>query len=494
MGLRSRKHLDLTAPDDQQSQAPADTAPAIPRRGLLDRDWQTALIVLLTLLASVAVLWVVWQLVSPILHTLVLFALAAVLAFALSGPVDLLSHRLGNRLFSIVAVYFLVALVVVGGLTVIAGPFVRQATDLAAALPQYANDLQARAPEVQTTLGQYGIQTDIDQLKAQAVAAIQQGGTDVLKNLVGTVAEVGGMILDIVLALVISLYLLVDGPRFSERSVAIIPPRHRAKALFLRDNVSRVLGGYLRGQLTLALIIGVLAGLGTALLGLPYAVVLGVLAGLFELVPMFGPILSVVPAILVALFMPFPTVVWVLLFFLAIQQVENNVLAPRISMSPGVEGALRNAGRLIQEGGATAVKIEGGAAVAPAGPQPITRGTSSGVSRAFCTACHPTAIGSVSAALAADSPFGRAGLRRLRIGIRPDRDQGLGAAAQRQRHDLRAQWLEVRSVILCAGQRVGRDLHLSRDFGGRQSRCCADHLCAAGLARDEFSSNHCPAP
>jgi predicted PurR-regulated permease PerM len=139
------------------------------------------------------------------------------------------------------------------------------------------------------------------------------------------------MILDIVLALVISLYLLVDGPRIGKRSLAIIPSQHRVKALFLQDNTSRVLGGYLRGQLTLALIIGILAGVGTALLGLPYAVVLGVLAGLFELVPMFGPILSVVPAVLVALFMPFPTVVWVVLLFLVIQQVENNVLAPRIS-------------------------------------------------------------------------------------------------------------------------------------------------------------------
>ena len=309
----------------------ADTATPLPRRGLMDRDWQKALVVLLTVLVSVALLWVLWQVVSPILHTLVLFGLAAVLAFALSGPVDMLTPRVGNRILAIVAVYLLVGVLVVGGIILIAGPFVRQASDLASALPQYANDLQARAPEVQTTLGQYGIQTDLDQLKAQAASAVEQGGTDVLKNLVGTLAEVGGMILDIVLALVISLYLLVDGPRFGERSLAIIPPQHRAKALFLQDNVSRVLGGYLRGQLTLALIIGLLAGVGTALLGLPYAVVLGVLAGLFELVPMFGPILSVIPAVLVALFMPFPTVVWVLLFFLAIQQLENNVLAPRIS-------------------------------------------------------------------------------------------------------------------------------------------------------------------
>jgi predicted PurR-regulated permease PerM len=309
----------------------AEAAVPLPRSGLLDRDWQKVLVVLLTLLAGVALFWVLWQVISPILHTLVLFGLAAVLAFALSGPVDMLARRIHNRLLAIVAVYLLVGIVVVGGIILLAGPFVRQASELASALPQYASDLQARAPEVQTTLGQYGVQTDLDQLKAQAASAIQQGGTDVLKNLVGTLAEVGAMILDIVLALVISLYLLVDGPRFGTRSLAIIPPQHRAKALFLQDNVSRVLGGYLRGQLTLAVIIGVLAGVGTALLGLPYAVVLGVLAGLFELVPMFGPILSVVPAVLVALFMPFPTVVWVALFFLVIQQVENNVLAPRIS-------------------------------------------------------------------------------------------------------------------------------------------------------------------
>jgi predicted PurR-regulated permease PerM len=154
----------------------ADAGTPLPREGLLDRDWQKALVILLTLLAGVAALWVIWQVVSPILHTLVLFGLAAVLAFALSGPVDMLTHRLGNRLVSIVAVYLFVGMVVIGGIIVLAGPFVRQASDLANALPQYASDLQARAPELQTTLDQYGIQTDLDQLKAQAASAVQQVG------------------------------------------------------------------------------------------------------------------------------------------------------------------------------------------------------------------------------------------------------------------------------------------------------------------------------
>jgi predicted PurR-regulated permease PerM len=318
-----------------QAQAPAsvaiDNGVVVARRGLMDRDWQKVLVVFLTLLAGLALTWVLWQVLSPISHTLILFGLAAVLAFALSSPVTMLTGRVGNRLVAIVVVYLLVGTVVVGGLTLLAGPFVRDATALSSALPHYAADLQARAPEVQTALGNYGIQADLDQLKARAAVAVEQGGSEVLKNLVGTLAEVGGIILDIVLALVISLYLLIDGPRFRVRILALVPSQHRPKALFLEDHVSRVLGGYLRGQLTLAVIIGVAAGVGTGLLGLPYAVVLGVLAGLFELVPMFGPVLSVVPAVIVALFMPFPTVVWVIQFILAIQQIENNVLAPRIS-------------------------------------------------------------------------------------------------------------------------------------------------------------------
>jgi predicted PurR-regulated permease PerM len=297
----------------------------------MERDWQKVLVALLTVLAGLALLWVLWQVIRPIQHTLILFGLAAVLAFALSGPVNMLALRVNSRLAAIIAAYLLVGGGLVGGLVLLAGPFVRDATALIGALPQYAADLQARAPEVQNTLDGYGIQADLDQLKARLTVAVEQGGTDVLNNLVGTLAEVGGIILDSVLVLVISLYLLIDGPRFRTRSLALVPLRHRPKALFLEDHVSRVLGGYLRGQLTLAIIIGVAAGIGTGLLGLPYAVVLGVLAGLFELVPMFGPILSVVPAEIIALFMPFPTVIWVLFFFLAVQQLENNVLAPRIS-------------------------------------------------------------------------------------------------------------------------------------------------------------------
>ncbi len=307
--------------------SPVDHAP-LPRRGLLDRDWQKALVVQLALLAGLALLWVLWQVISPLLHTILLFALGGVLAFALAVPIDRLAAKIGHRAAAIAVVYLLVAVVVVGGLTLLAGPFAAQASALVGDLPRYATELQTRLPQLQDLLAGYGVQTDV---KASATTAVEQAGTEVLKQLLTKVAELGGVVFDALLVLVISVYFVAGGAQFRQRTLALVPPGQRDRALFVEDNVARVLGGYLRGQLTLAAIIGVATGVGMTVLGLPYALVLGVLAGLFELVPMFGPILSAVPALIVALFLPLPTVVWVLLFFLAIQQIENNVLAPRIS-------------------------------------------------------------------------------------------------------------------------------------------------------------------
>jgi predicted PurR-regulated permease PerM len=298
---------------------------------MLDYDWQKALVVLLTVLVAVVLLWVAAQLLRPIFRTLLLFGLAGVLAFVLASPVAALAGRIHSRLGAIIAIYLVFGGAVIAGLMLLAGPFVGQASALLGDLPRYAGELEARSPELETTLGRYGISANLADLKAKAAAAVQDGGTEVLGHLVGTLAEVGGVLVDVLLGLVISFYLLLDGPIMRRRLLALIPAEHRSKALFLEEHTGRVLGGYLRGQLVMAVTIGIAAGLGCWLLGLPYALVLGVLAGVFELVPMFGPILSAIPALLVALFLPFPTVLWVLLFFFLIQQVESNILGPRIT-------------------------------------------------------------------------------------------------------------------------------------------------------------------
>ncbi|HEX3246719.1 MAG TPA: AI-2E family transporter [Chloroflexota bacterium] len=323
---------DAGVPDPDTSTMPIEDDPLpLPRRGLLERDWQKALVVLLTVLVALVLIWVAMQIVRPFLPTLLLFTLSGVLAFVLAAPVDALAAHARSRLVAIITVYLLFGVTLVGGLMLLAGPFVGQASALLNDLPRYAGELEAHSPELESALGQYGLRANWDDLKVRAATALQEGGTEILGRLVGTVAQVGGLLVDTLLALVISFYFLLDGPTMRRRLLALIPPDHRGKALFVEANAGRVLGGYLRGQLAMAGTIGAVAGLGCSLLGLPYALVLGVLAGLFELVPMFGPILSAIPAVVIALFLPFPTVLWVVLFFFVVQQIESNVLGPRIT-------------------------------------------------------------------------------------------------------------------------------------------------------------------
>jgi predicted PurR-regulated permease PerM len=308
----------------------SDKAPPLDLNRSVYLDWRNALVIMLTILAGLALTWVLWQVIRPIQHTLLLFGLAAALAFAFSGPVDALTRRPGDRAIATVVAYALFGALVLGGVALLAGPFVAQASDLTSALPIYANGLRSDLSEAQARLGEYGMRTIADQFETRATSAAEQAAESVLTNLAATVGEASGWVTDVMLTLVISVYLLIDGPRFAERAMTFLPRRHRTKALFIQEHAVRVLGSYIRGQLTLAVLVGVAAWIGTAALGLPYAVVLGVLAGLFELVPMFGSVLSAVPAIIVALFMPFPTVVWIIVLFMVIGQVENNILEPRI--------------------------------------------------------------------------------------------------------------------------------------------------------------------
>ena len=94
--------------------------------------------------------------------------------------------------------------------------------------------------------------------------------------------------------------------------------------------VEEKLGGWVRGQLLLMLAIGFMAGIGYSVIGLPNPILLGVISGLFEIVPMVGPFLAFAPAVLVALAMDPGKAVVVAVYALVIQQIESNILVPRV--------------------------------------------------------------------------------------------------------------------------------------------------------------------
>lgn len=135
---------------------------------------------------------------------------------------------------------------------------------------------------------------------------------------------------DALIVLVVSVWLLADGPRLRDALADWLPARERAVFSFAVDAVVVVFGGYVRAQLLMALLIGVLAGVGCALLGVPFPLVIGVVAAVFELIPIVGPFAGGAVALLLAATVSWWLVLWTLLLFLGIHAVEGYVLAPRI--------------------------------------------------------------------------------------------------------------------------------------------------------------------
>jgi predicted PurR-regulated permease PerM len=129
---------------------------------------------------------------------------------------------------------------------------------------------------------------------------------------------------------IVSTYMLLAGKRSYAAISDVIPPVGRSHFLFTTETLTRVLGSYIRTQLVLALMLGVVVAVGMTLLGVPYELLLALLATVLGLIPMFGSVLSAVPALLIALTQPFPTVLWVLIFFLAVQNVLDHIVAPHL--------------------------------------------------------------------------------------------------------------------------------------------------------------------
>jgi predicted PurR-regulated permease PerM len=172
-------------------------------------------------------------------------------------------------------------------------------------------------------------------------AILQQMGTVVVGSfnlLSGVVGTVFSQLLTSLLVLLLSLYISMDAHRLRGRVLAIFPEAYQPEVEILWRRVQRVWRLFLRGQLTLMVLIGAIVWLGLTLLGLPHALPLAIVAGLLEIVPSLGPVLATIPAVLVALLegstvlglSPLVFALVIVLFYALVQQIENTIVVPRV--------------------------------------------------------------------------------------------------------------------------------------------------------------------
>jgi predicted PurR-regulated permease PerM len=266
---------------------------------------------------------------------LLTFLMAAVLAYALNPLVRRLEQLRVPRVLAVMGIFVVLTLAVVAALLVLIIPALGQAQTLIQnpeALVERLNGLVGRAREL-PYVGERVAELDQEaiigfvQSNAPSAGQMLQGAT----GFIGGVFGVFGTALNLVLMLIVSIYLLLDREKVTSAVLGAIPHTMRDQAVELFYAVERSLIKYLRGQLTLCVLMGIIGwAIAFFVIG-RYSLVVGLWVGLTEIIPVIGAFLGAVPAILIALFVGgFSKALIVAGLFLVAQQIEGNFLVPKV--------------------------------------------------------------------------------------------------------------------------------------------------------------------
>jgi predicted PurR-regulated permease PerM len=262
-----------------------------------------------------------------VIQTLFLLTMAALLAYSLAPVVKFL-ERVMPRFLAILIVYLLV----LGALSALLSLIVRTAIVQFVSLSSYVRFLLTPGENAQFTpleqlLQSFGIsQSQIASARDHVVASIEGFAGSIVSLLTSLV----GAIPDVILVAVLSIYLLADGSRMFVWLRGNIPVPQQGRMKFLLDTLQRVVGGYIRGQLLLCGLVGLLVGVGMQIIGVPFALLLGVLAFVLEFIPVLGTLVSSAICVLLALTKGWLIAVIVLVYFVVVHVLEGDVIGPRI--------------------------------------------------------------------------------------------------------------------------------------------------------------------
>jgi predicted PurR-regulated permease PerM len=168
--------------------------------------------------------------------------------------------------------------------------------------------------------------SSVESINAFLENLVQKGPSVLLSGATNIISTT----LQIFLILLASAYFLYDYPKFVESFRLVVPVRWRGVYSDLSRKADMAVGGYLRGQLLITMVLGVFIFIGLSIIGVPLALAISFLAALFNLVPYLGPIIGVIPAVLLGFTVSPWTALWAVLVFILANQIEGNFLAPFI--------------------------------------------------------------------------------------------------------------------------------------------------------------------
>jgi predicted PurR-regulated permease PerM len=275
----------------------------------IDISAWTIIKVLLIILAAY-LLYVVIDVVALLFIVLILVATFS--------PIIKIWQKYFGRFFAIILLFLLLILIIAGAMYMIVPPLVNEIAQLATSIPTYIsetnfNSLRQYTPEIRN-----GLQSLSSNLGS------------ITTNFISITAGVFGAVFSLLMVIVLSFYLLIDEASIKKQISAFFSDKSREDAISVINKIAAKVGAWFRGQMLLGLVIFTIDFIGLSLLNVPYALVLALLAGILEIVPTVGPLISGTIAALFALTISPWKALFVVIYYLAVQLLENNFLVPKI--------------------------------------------------------------------------------------------------------------------------------------------------------------------
>lgn len=297
---------------------------------MMDREVRHIVDISSATIFRVIVVLAILFLVYEIRDILLLLLISIVLAAAMDPFADRLQRYRIPRSVAVFIVYAVFLGLIVLIVALIIPPVAYQVDQLYENVPAVIDGVTGKYRAIQTFVVEYRIEDRFQEIlkligsKAGEYAS-EEGG-----NIVSRTLSLFGGFVSFLLILVISFYLTVDEDGIKKFIRAITPKMHETYVIGLIERMQLKLARWIQGQLVLAVIMGLLVGIVLWAAGIPYALIFGLLAGFLELIPVIGPIVAAIPAIIVAFFVSPYHGVGILLFYIVINQLENHILIPKI--------------------------------------------------------------------------------------------------------------------------------------------------------------------
>ena len=256
---------------------------------------------------------------------LIIFLFALIIASAISPFANWLDEKGFPRLWGVLLLFLVVLGLIILLLSLIV-PYVSQdISQLTTTLPQIVQKVSISLEKVQQGSPEYlDFISEIQNILEGFSTYLQQSA----QSIIGLIISVFGGITSFIAILIVSFYLSVTKRGIENFLGSVVPEKYENYAISLWKRAEFKVGLWLQGQLLLGLIMGLIVYVGLSLMNIKFALILAFMSAVLEIVPIVGPVLAAIPAVFLA-FIQSPTLgLWVIVFYIVVQQLENHLLVP----------------------------------------------------------------------------------------------------------------------------------------------------------------------